>query len=81
VIEPGEVLAAEELAHHTHGKEKAVTTGCSPAIAATAEAARTHDAVDVHVLTQVLAPSVEHHRDRGLGSQMPWIAGQLAQRC
>src|ERR1700730_9587917 len=64
-----EKLAAEQTAQDAHGK-KEVVPARDPAGAVERDSAARHDAVDVRVMMQVLAPGVEHREEADPGAQM-----------
>ena len=70
---------AEQAREHAHRQEEAGPAG-DPARAVEREAAARHDAMDVRMMVQVLAPGVEHGDDADLGAEMLGIGGDGAQR-
>ena len=70
---------AEEPREHADRQEEAGPAG-DPARAVRRQAAAGHDAMDVRMVVQVLAPGVEHGDEADLGAEMLGIGGDPAQR-
>ena len=71
--------APEQTREHAHRQEE-VRPAPNPAIAVRRDAAARHDAVDVRMMIEVLAPRVQHRRDADIGAQMLRIGGDGGQR-
>jgi hypothetical protein len=83
-FESGDKLASKDPAQDTHRQEEflafaAAPTG-HPMLPIEGHTACRHDAVDVGMVHQVLAPRMKHTQESNLRSQSPWIAGDLQQR-
>ena len=70
---------AEEAREHAHRQEEAGPAG-DPACAVERRTAAGHDAMDMRMMVQVLAPGVEHGDEADLGAEMLRIGGDGAQR-
>ena len=68
----------EELLEHRH-REKEVRPAADPPIAIDGESTAGHDAVQVGVEGQLLAPGVEHGQDADASPQVLGIGGDLQQ--
>ena len=71
--------AAEQAREHAHRQEEARPAG-DPARAVGREAAARHDAMDMRMMVQGLAPGVQHGDEADLGAEMLGIGGDRAQR-
>ena len=70
---------AEEPREHADRQEEAGPAG-DPSRAIERQSAARHDAMDVRMMVQVLAPGVEHGEEADLGAEMLGIGGDGAQR-
>ena len=70
---------AEEPREHADRQEEAGTTG-DPSCSIERRSAARHDAMDVRMMVQVLAPDMEHGEEADLGAEMLGIGGDDAQR-
>ena len=72
------VLAAEDLRQRGGGEQEPPRRR-EPALSVRAQCAIGDDAVDMHILSQVLPPGVQHHGDSEFAAQPPRIASELQQ--
>jgi len=70
---------AEQTRQHAHGQEELRPAGY-PARAVRRQTTARHDAMDVGMVVQVLAPTVQHCDETDLGAQVLGIEGNRAQR-
>ena len=78
-LEHVEELPAEEPAENTHGEEEALAAG-DPAAAVRGQPAAWDHAVEVRVVTNGLAPGVEHREEADLGPQVLRVPGDGRER-
>ena len=78
VAEAGDELAAEDTAEHLDGKKERAAGGY-PGGMVQSDAACGEYAMDMRMKLQPLIPGVEHAEEADLGSEVPWIAGDLKQ--
>ena len=76
--EQGEELAPEDAAEDADRQEEARAAG-DPARAVGRQPAAGHDAVDVRVVLEVLAPGVEDGQEADLGPEVLGVGGDLLQ--
>ena len=74
-----EVLAAEDLRQRGGGEQESAARRREPASFVGAQCAVGDDAVDMHVLSQVLPPDMQHHGDTEFAAQPPGVASELQQ--
>ncbi len=77
-VEFGQEQPAEESREYTHRQEEAGTAG-DPARTVERRTAAGHDAMDMRVMVEILAPGVEHGDETGFSPQMPRIGGDRLQ--
>ena len=70
---------AEQAREHAHRQEEA-RPARDPALAVERDAAARHDHVDVGMMGQCRAPSVEHRGDADAGAEMLGVGRDRAQR-
>ena len=78
VPQAGDELAPKDFAEHGN-RQKETRPRVDPPGAVRRQAARWHDAVDVGMVLQPLAPRVEHHQPANVATQALRIARDLAQ--
>ncbi len=75
--------ATEQAREHAYGEEE-VAAARDPALAFGGDAATRHDAMDVRVMIEVLAPRVQHGGDADVGAEVLGVGcnrGQRLGRC
>ncbi len=64
-----EILPAEDLGESGRWEQESLARGGDPALLVRAQGSAGDDAVDVDVLSQILAPGVQHHGDAELAAE------------
>ncbi len=72
-----EILPAEDLGESGRWEQESLARGGDPALLVRAQGSAGDDAVDVDVLSQILAPGVQHHGDAELAAEPAGIAAEL----
>jgi hypothetical protein len=78
-VEAFEEQASEQAREHPHGQKEAGPTG-NPTIAIRRDAATGDDAMNVGMVVEVLAPSMEYGRDADVSAEMLRIGGDGCER-
>src|SRR5215472_335091 len=78
LLEKGQHLAAEQAPQHRHGQQESGAAG-DPAGVIQRESARRNQAVQVRMMTQLLAPGMEHGEETDASAETMSIGGDLHQ--
>ena len=76
LLEQGQHLAPEEAAEYAHRQEETRSAG-DPTGVVEGESTGRDKAMQVRMMAQVLAPSVEYDENSDAGTEMAWISGDL----
>ena len=79
VGEEVEILPAEDLGESGRWEQESLARGGDPALLVPAQGSAGDDTVDVDVLSQILAPCMQHHGDAELATEPAGIAAELKQ--